>query len=64
MKIAYAQLQMYTNIMYKFQSSMCKTVEEKLRTKECPQTDGWTNRQTDGRENCICTTSYTHKHYV
>ena len=24
------------------------------------QTDG----QTDGHENCICTTSYTHKHYV
>ena len=25
MKIAHAQLYMYTNIMYKFQSSMCKT---------------------------------------
>ena len=25
MKIAHAQLHMYTNIMYKFQSSMCKT---------------------------------------
>ena len=49
MKIAHAQLPMYTNIMYNFQSSMCKTVEEKLRTKLCPQTDrqmdvlmGWT----------------------
>ena len=42
-KIAHAQLHMYTNIMYKFQSSTCKTVGEKLRTKLCPQTD----RQTD-----------------
>ena len=25
MKIAHAQLHMYTNIMYKFQSSTCKT---------------------------------------
>ena len=33
MKIALAQLHMYTNIMYKFQSSTCKTVGEKLRTK-------------------------------
>ena len=33
MKIAHVQLHMYTNIMYKFQSSMCKTVGEKLRTK-------------------------------
>ena len=34
MKIAHAQLHMYTNIMYKFQSSTCtcKTVGEKLRT--------------------------------
>ena len=31
--------------MYKFQSSTCKTVGEKLRTKLCPRTDG----QTDGR---------------
>ena len=23
-----------------------------------------TNRWTDGHENCICTTSYTHKHYM
>ena len=29
MKIAHAQLHMYTNIMYKFQSSTCKTVGEK-----------------------------------
>ena len=42
MKIAHAQLHMYTNTMYKFQSRTCKTVEEKLRTKSCPQTDGWT----------------------
>ena len=40
MKIAHAQLHMYTNIMYKFQSSMCKTVGEKLQTKLCPQADG------------------------
>ena len=45
MKIALAQLHMYTNIMSKFQSSMCKTVREKLRTKLCPQTD----RQMDGQ---------------
>ena len=32
MKIAHAQLHMYTKIMYKFQSSTCKTVGEKLRT--------------------------------
>ena len=45
MKIPHAQLQMYTNIMYKFQSSMCKTVGKKLLTKLCPQTltDGWTD---------------------
>ena len=29
--------------MYKFQSSTCKTVGEKLRTKWCPQTDGRTD---------------------
>ena len=63
-KIAHAQLHMYTNIMYKFQSSMCKTVGEKLQIKFCPRTDGWMDRQTDGHENCTCTTSYTHKHYV
>ena len=40
MKIAHAQLHMYTNIMYKFQTSMCKTVGEKLQTKLCPRTDG------------------------
>ena len=60
MEIAHAQLHMYTNIMYKFQSSMCKTVGEKLWTKLCPRTDGGT----DEHENCICLTSYTHKHYV
>ena len=43
MKIAHAQLHMYTNIMYKFQSSTCKTVGEKLETKLCP----WTDRRTD-----------------
>ena len=42
MKIAHGQLLMYTNIMYKFQSSVCKTVGEKLRTNLCPQTDGRT----------------------
>ena len=51
MKIAHAQLHMYTSIMYKFQSSTCKTVGEKLRTKLCSQTDGQadgrTDRQTD-----------------
>ena len=49
MKIAHAQLHMYTNIMYKFQSSMCKTVREMLRIKFCPQTDGRTDRQMDGQ---------------
>ena len=49
MKIAHAQLDMYTNIMYKFQSSTCKTVREELRTKLCPRTDRQTDRQTDGR---------------
>ena len=39
MKIAHAQLHMYTNIMNKFQSSTCKTVGEKLWTKLCPRTD-------------------------
>ena len=33
MKIAHALLHMYTSIMYKFQSSTCKTVREKLQTK-------------------------------
>ena len=56
MKIAHAQLYMYTNIMYKFQSNTCKTVGEKHPKKFCPQTDR--------HENCICTTSYTHKHCV
>ena len=43
MKIAHEQLHMYTNIMYKFWSSTCKTVGEKLQTKLCPQTDGQTD---------------------
>ena len=43
MKIAQAQLHMYTNIMYKFQSSSCKTVGENLGTKLCP----WTDRRMD-----------------
>ena len=46
MKIAHAQLHMYTNIMYKFQSITCKTVGEKLQTKLCPHTDRWTDKQT------------------
>ena len=39
MNIAHAQLHMYTNVMYKFQSSMCETIREKLQTKLCPLTD-------------------------
>ena len=39
MKIAHAQLCVYTNIMYKFQGSTCKTVGEKFQTKLCPQKD-------------------------
>ena len=39
MKIEHAQLHMYTNIIYKFQSRTCKTEGEKLRTKLHPQTD-------------------------
>ena len=44
MKIAHAQLHMYTNIMNKFQSSTCQTVGEKLWTN-CVhgQTDAWTD---------------------
>ena len=54
MKIAHEQLYMNTNIMYKFQSSTRKTVGEKLRTKLCPRTDGWTDRRTDSHGNsCI-----------
>ena len=53
MKIEYAQLHMYTNIMYKFQSSTCKTVGEKLQTKLCP----WTDRQPWGFQ-------YTPLHFV
>ena len=47
MKIAHAQLHMYTNFMYKFQSNTCKTVGEKRRTKLCPGTDKQTDRWTD-----------------
>ena len=47
MKTAHAQLHTYTNIMYNFQSSTCKTVGEKLLTKLCPQTDGRMNKRTD-----------------
>ena len=47
MKIEQPQLHMYTNIMYEFQRSTCKTVGEKLRTKLCPWTDGRTDRQTN-----------------
>ena len=42
MKIAHTQLHMYTNIMYKFQSSTCKTVAENC-------VHGQTDGQTDGR---------------
>ena len=47
MKIAHAQIHMYKNIMYKCQSSTCKTVGEKLRTKLCPRTDGRTDSHGD-----------------
>ena len=40
---------MYISVMYKFQSSTCKTVGEKLRTKLCPRTDGRADRRTDRR---------------
>ena len=40
MKIAHAQLHMFTNIMYKFQSSTCRTVGGKLWKKLCPWMDG------------------------
>ena len=46
-KIAHAQLHMYTNIVYKLQISSCKTVGEKLRTKLCPQTNGRTDSHGD-----------------
>ena len=36
MKIAHAQLHMYTNIMYKFQSSTCKTVSTDRQTDRQP----------------------------
>ena len=45
MKIAHAQLHMYTNIMYKFEWSTCKTVGEKFRTKLRP------DRRTDSHGN-------------
>ena len=45
MKIAHAQLHMYTKIMCKFQSSVCITVGENLRTKLCPRTNGQTDQQ-------------------
>ena len=32
MKIAHGQLHIHTNIIFKFQSSTCKTVGEKLQT--------------------------------
>ena len=50
-KIAHAQLHMYTNIMYKFQSSTCKTLGEKLQTKLCPRTDERTDRRTDSHSD-------------
>ena len=46
MKIAHAQIRMYRNIMYKFQSSTCKTAGEKFRTKLCPRTGGQTDERT------------------
>ena len=42
MKIAHAQLHMYTNIIYKFRSSTCKIVGKKLQTKLRPRMDGRT----------------------
>ena len=60
MKIAHAQLHMYTNIMYKFKSSTCKTVGEKLRTKLCLRTDRPTDRQMDSHGH----SSITPLHFV
>ena len=51
MKIAHAQLHMYTNITGKFQSSTCKTVGEKLQTTLCPRTDRWTDRRRDSHDD-------------
>ena len=45
-KIAHERLHMYKNIMYKFQTSTCKTVGEKHRTKLCPRADGGTDGRT------------------
>ena len=56
MKIAHAQHYMYTNIMYKFQSSMCKTVGEKRPTKLCPQTDGRTAMVIPVFQSSMCKT--------
>ena len=62
MKIAHAQLHMYTKIMYKFQSSTCKTVGEKLRTKLCPRTDGWTDRRPDRQRDMKIAYAQLHIH--
>ena len=63
MKISHAQLIMYTNIMYKFQSIMCKTVRENCVHG---QTDGQTAMAIPVYPPLFhCgATSYTHKHYV
>ena len=61
-KIAHAQLHMYTNIMYKFQISTCKTVGEKLKTK-IVSPDRWKDGRMDSHGDssippstslCVC----------
>ena len=67
-KISRAQLHKYANIMYKLQSSTCKTVEEKLRTKLCPRTNGRTDSHGDSsippplRRGGGYNTIYTERH--
>ena len=63
MKIEHAQLHMYTNTMYyNFQSSTCKTVGEKLRTKLCSRTAGQTDGQTDRQTNMKIAYAQLHIH--
>ena len=46
MEIAHAQLRMYTNIMYKFQSSTWQNCRRKAPDK-IVSTDRWTDTETD-----------------
>ena len=48
MKIAHAQLHMYANIMYKFQTSTCKNCRRKALYK-IVSTDRWMDRRMDGQ---------------